>query len=237
MTAKAFVFVCIYLVSFSGISFAQETSGNLEGKVTDTTGIVISGVNVSLQSEFLQGIRGTVTNVDGYFRIFALPVGNYTVRISIVGYRDVVIEDVQVGLGKTNNLGEIRLEAQTITLPEVTVSGEKQIIDPTSTNYGGNLSSKDFSQLPIDRNYKNIVSLLPHANTSYYGDEANIGGGTGFENKYFVDGAEVTDPLNLKPAVMMLVDEVRSAGLLMLLLNRGPMIFTDRFSDSTQLIV
>jgi hypothetical protein len=40
-----------------------------------------------------------------------------------------------------------------------------------------------------------MVSLLPQANTSYYGDEVNIGGATGFENKYFVDGVEVTDPL------------------------------------------
>jgi hypothetical protein len=195
MTAKTFVLLCIYLISFSGIGFAQETSGNLEGRVTDTTGTPLSGVNIAIQSESLQGIRGTITNDDGYFRMFSLPAGDYIVRISIVGYRDVVIEDVQISLGKTNNLGEVKLEPHTINLPEVTVSGEKQIIDPTSTNYGGNLSSKDFSQLPIDRNYKNIVTLLPYANASYYGDEANIGGGTGFENKYFVDGAEVTDPL------------------------------------------
>jgi hypothetical protein len=187
-------FCLAILITLTNYLFAQETSGNLEGRVSDTAGIPLSGVNISIQSESLQGIRGTITNDDGYFRIFSLPVGDYNVRISIVGYRDVVIEDVRVSLGKTNNLGEIKLLPQTINLPEVTVSGEKQIIDPTSTNYGGNLNSKDFSQLPIDRNYKNIVTLLPHANTSYYGDEANIGGATGFENKYFVDGAEVTDP-------------------------------------------
>ena len=194
MNFRGFLFLAAFAL-LTNYSPAQETSGNLEGRVTASTGIPLTGVNVSIQSKRLQGIRGTITNDDGYFRISSLPVGDYTVRISIVGFRDVVIEDVQVRLGKTNNLGEIRLEAQTITLPEVTVSGEKQIIDPTSTNYGGNLSSKDFSQLPIDRDYKNIVTLLPHANTSYSGDEANIGGATGFENKYFVDGAEVTDPL------------------------------------------
>lgn len=192
---EGFILCLAFFISLTTKLFAQETSGNIAGRVTDTTGIPLSGVNISIQSESLQGIRGTITNDDGYFRIISLPVGDYTVRISIVGYRDVVIEDVQIRLGKTNNLGEIKLESQTINLPEVTVSGEKQIIDPTSTNYGGNLSSKDFSQLPIDRNYKNIVTLLPHANTSYYGDEANVGGATGFENKYFVDGAEVTDPL------------------------------------------
>jgi len=37
--------------------------------------------------------------------------------------------------------------------------------------------------------------MLPLSNLSYYGDQANIGGATGFENKYYVDGIEVTDPL------------------------------------------
>jgi hypothetical protein len=69
MTTKAFVLACIYLVAFSEISFTQETSGNLEGRVTDTTGIPLSGVNISIQSESLQGIRGTITNDDRYFRI------------------------------------------------------------------------------------------------------------------------------------------------------------------------
>ena len=40
-----------------------------------------------------------------------------------------------------------------------------------------------------------MISLLPQSNLSYYGDGVNIGGATGFENKYFVDGVEVTDPL------------------------------------------
>ena len=62
MTAKTFVLLCIYLFSFSGIGFAQETSGNLEGRVTDTTGIPLSGVNIAIQSESLQGIGGTLTN-------------------------------------------------------------------------------------------------------------------------------------------------------------------------------
>ena len=82
-----------------------------------------------------------------------------------------------------------------MTCPKLLSLEQSRSLDPTSTTYGGNLRSNDFEKLPIDRSYKSIVTLLPQANTSYYGDEANIGGGTGFENKYFVDGIEVTDPL------------------------------------------
>jgi hypothetical protein len=184
----------VVIIILSRNIFSQDISGNLEGRVSDTTGIPLAGVNISLQSKSLQGMRGTITNDDGYFRILSLPVGDYNIRVSIVGYREVVIQDVPVRLGKTNNLGEIKLETQTINLPEVTISGEKQFLDPASTSYGGNLSSNDFENLPVDRNYRSMVSLLPQANTSYFGDEVNVGGATGFENKYFVDGVEVTDP-------------------------------------------
>jgi hypothetical protein len=181
----------IYVVSL----YAQDIDGNLEGRIIDSTGSPLLGINISLQSTSLQGFQGTATNDEGYFRILSLSTGLYKVKISGVGYRTLNIDNVRIQIGKTTNMGEIILEHQAVGLPEITVSGKKPLIDPSSTTYGGNLHSEDFEQLPVDRNYRSITTLLPQANTSYYGDEANIGGATGFENKYFVDGVEVTDPL------------------------------------------
>ena len=173
----------------------KDVTGNLEGWIIDTDGNYLEGVNISLQSESLQGNRGATSNKKGYFQILYLPVGEYTILISSVGYNSLRIEDVKVELGKTTNLGEITLTQKVINLSQVTVSGEKQIIDPESTTYGENIRSSEFENLPVDRNYRNIVTLLPQANTSYFGDEVNIGGATGLENKYLIDGVEVTDPL------------------------------------------
>ncbi len=174
---------------------AQDIAGNIEGRIIDTLGTPLLGVDVLLQSENLQGIRGAATDDNGYFRIIELPIGNYNIKISSIGFREVTIENVQVRLAKTTFAGEIKLKEQSFNLPEITISGKKPIIDPVSTSYGGTLNSKSFEQLPIDRNYGSIVTLLPQANSSFYGDGANIGGATGLENKYFVDGVEVTDPL------------------------------------------
>jgi hypothetical protein len=192
---KSFLSNLCIIILISPLSFSQDITGNLEGRVTDTTGVALSMVNVSIIGNSLQGSRGTTTKNDGYFQVLSLPVGEYNVKISTVGFNQINIEKVQVLLGKTTNLGVIILKGEAIALPEITVSGDKPIIDPVTTNYGGNLNSKDFEQLPVDRNYSDIATLLPQTNTSYYGDEANIGGATGFENKYFVDGVEVTDPL------------------------------------------
>ena len=128
MKSKSLFLTILFLIS--RMILAQDIAGNMEGRVSDTTGVPLSGVNISLQSESLQGIKGTATNNKGYFSIFNLPGGNYIVKISFIGYRDVTVENVQIRLGKTTYLGEIKLKQQAINLPEVTVSGEKYIIDP-----------------------------------------------------------------------------------------------------------
>ena len=195
MKSISFILLCIYFFSVPALVYAQDITGSIEGMVIDTIGSPLSGVNISLQSENLQGIQGTSTNDKGFFRIFALPIGTYKVKVSFIGYREIIFENVQISLGRTTNLGQIKLGPLSYSLPEVVVSGEKFSIDPTSTTYGGNLNAREFENLPVDRNYQSMISLLPQANASYFGDGVNIGGATGFENKYFVDGVEVTDPL------------------------------------------
>ena len=170
----------------------QSITGNLEGRIIDSLGTPLGGVNILLESENLQGIRGSSSDINGYFHVLALPTGKYKVEITMVGFQKVVYTDIHILLGSTTSLGTIILQQKSIETNEVIVSGNKVLIDPNSTAYGGTLRSKDFENLPIERNYQNIISLLPQANLSYYGDGVNIGGSTGFENKYFVDGVEVS---------------------------------------------
>ena len=97
---------------FTTFSNSQNTAGNIEGNIIDTTGNSLVGVNIFLHSTILQGTRGATTNEEGYFRILSLPVGEYIVSISAVGFGSLNIEKVQVLLGKTTNLGDIKLQSR-----------------------------------------------------------------------------------------------------------------------------
>ena len=142
----------------------------------------------------MQGVRGGVSDERGYCYILALPPGKVSITITHAAYQAVTIEDVFIQLGRTTHLGDIRLDTRIHELREIIVAGDKPRIDPTTTSSGANLRSSDFENLPVERNYRSIATLIPQANTSYYGDEVNIGGATGSENRYFVDGMDVTDP-------------------------------------------
>ena len=177
------------------LASAQHITGDLHLIVADSLGEPIPGVNVLVTGSHVQGDRGAASDNLGHCNVLALPPGVVTVRLSHAAYQPIVFKGVVIQLGKTTNLGEIRLRQRTHDMPELIVSGLRSGIDPHSTTYGSNLRPSDFETLPVDRNYQGMVSLLPQANTSYYGDAVNIAGATGFENKYFVDGVEVTDPL------------------------------------------
>lgn len=175
-------------------AWPQDTTGNLEGRVTDPEGQPLAGTMVNISSPILQGDRETITDEQGNFRFVALPVGRYTVRIAHPAYQEKVLEDVFIRLGRTSSLCIITLSGRREMVHEIVVVADRPIIDTSSTTMGASLPSSYYEHLPLQRNYRNLATLLPQANQSFLGDEANFAGATGLENKYFIDGTEVTDP-------------------------------------------
>jgi len=188
LTASAFG------IAFSVLpAFSQETTGQLEGRVLDTQGKPVSYAGVALTGPSLQGTRGALTNRDGLFVVMALPVGEYSVKVSHVAHKEQVFKDVRIRLGQTTSLGDVRMQEQVYRQDEVVVTGRAPLIDPTSTIMGANLVAADYAPLPVERNYLSVATILPQANQSYLGDPVNFAGSTGLENRYFIDGIDVSD--------------------------------------------
>jgi hypothetical protein len=194
MKAASLRGVGVILLLFAAPVLAQEITGNLEGRIQDEAGKPVPFANVTVSGPNLQGTRGVMSTSEGYFGVFKLPAGSYTVNISHVSYQIVTFENVVVPLGKTVSLGKIQLTTRVFEAPKVVVTERRPLIDPTTTTIGSNLIREDFEVLPIERNYRSLPALLPLANESYLGDEVNFAGATGLENRYFVDGVDVTDP-------------------------------------------
>jgi hypothetical protein len=192
-TSVSWLLVCVLAIFENAHS--QVVTGDLHFSVVDSSGDPIPGVNVAVTGPNIQGVRVGTTNGLGLCNVLGLAPGNITVRLSHAFFAQVVCENVLIQLGRTTSLGKIQLSQHTLEMPELVISGLHPRIDPSSTNYGSNLRPSEFENLPVDRDYRSMVALLPQSNASAFGDAVNIAGATGFENKYFVDGVEVTDPL------------------------------------------
>jgi hypothetical protein len=184
---------CNALLIINSSLFSQETTGNIEGWVFDATGKPVVGASVVVTSLVLQGTRGGPTDERGWFRILVLPPGSYSVRIAHVSLKSATIDSVRVFLGRTTSVGQLRLEERNVEIPMVVVNGSRPLIDPRSTTSGINLTDVQFQVLPVDRGYITMLQLAPQSTPSFYGDGINVAGATGIENRYFLNGAEVTD--------------------------------------------
>jgi hypothetical protein len=173
---------------------AQDVTGNLEGHILDAEGGPIGGAAVIVSGAGLQGERATHSDAQGYFRLLALPTGLVQVKVQHPAFQDMTIRDVAIRLGRTTSMGEIRLPSKSQESREIVVTAERPVVDPTSSTVGANLTADAIRSPPVARNCRNLMSLLPSANQSYYGDEVNVSGATGSENMYFIDGIDVSDP-------------------------------------------
>jgi hypothetical protein len=181
------------LAVVAGPISAQDITGAMQGTVVSPEGKPEPEVRVSVTGPYLQGARETTTDRDGFFQFLALPPGRYALKSTRVGLQPLKMREIVVELGRTTAVGPLTAASQPIELKPVEVLAHPLTLDPVHTTAGGNLSARDYDALPVDRDYKSLIGVLPQVNNSYRGDPLNVAGSTGLENQYYIDGVNVTD--------------------------------------------
>jgi hypothetical protein len=176
-----------------GTAYGQGVqTGVLTGTVTDTDGLVLPGVTVTVSSPALQGLRTTVTDGNGLYVLRGLPPGEYTLVFELSGLRTV--EAVQrVDLGLTARV-DARMQLATLT-EVVTVTAELPTL-VTSVTGGANYRIEEIDSLATSRTIQGIANLAPGLtdNTPNAG-QVTISGAFAFDNQFLVDGVDVADNL------------------------------------------
>jgi outer membrane receptor for ferrienterochelin and colicin len=129
-------------VNAQGISGARPTTttisettpkGNskITGSVLDSA--LAKGVEFASIALFNVGnsapIDGTSADENGKFSITKVAPGNYKLLISFIGFEDKTVNDIQVVKGQDVNLGVINMSQSVKTLSELTITGEKSMIE------------------------------------------------------------------------------------------------------------
>lgn len=190
MRGPAFVIglVLVALFAFLPPAMAQMTTGRIEGKVLDSTGGALPGATVTVSGPALQGVRTVVTDGTGAYRFPTLPPGKYTVKAELAGMKTTEQQNITVGLDRTVNV-DFSLTVGNIT-ENVTVQGQAQVIDVTSTATGLNANTDFFNRLPSRRDFYAVAQFAPTTATDASG--TTFAGSTGAENSYIIEGLNTT---------------------------------------------
>src|SRR5579862_1941214 len=83
---------------------AQTFRGTLLGTVTDPTGAVIPGAAISVKNMDTGIERTTESNSDGAFTVPELPIGRYSLSVTMTGFNPYHAEGIEVTVGAEVNL-------------------------------------------------------------------------------------------------------------------------------------
>ena len=168
---------------------AQSVTGSIEGVVVDSSGAPVPGVTVVIGSQDTGASREATTDTQGTFRVPLLPVGKYSAKAELTGFRAFEQKDIVLNVGQTLSL-RIELSPSAVT-ESVTVTGGTPVIETTRTQVSSTVDSTSVANLPVNgRNFIDFALLTPGVTRDVRTGDISFAGQRGTLNSLVVDGAD-----------------------------------------------
>jgi hypothetical protein len=178
----------------------QVETGEIAGRILDNTGAILPGVTVTLSGASLIQPQTATTSDAGTYQFPRIPIGTYTVRFELPGFKTVVREGIQITIGFAAQVNQ-QLEISTVE-ETVTVTGQSPVVDTKSTTARTAFDLDTLQNIPSARDPWVMLERVPNITM----DRINVGGsqsgqqsgyisrgsGSG-NNKWSLDGVDITD--------------------------------------------
>jgi Carboxypeptidase regulatory-like domain/TonB dependent receptor-like, beta-barrel len=178
---------------------AQQTTGNINGRILDEQGTAVPGVTMTATHNATGFVRSGVSDEEGIYRLNALPVGTYDVVASLTGFSTVSKPGIVVNVGQTLDVNFDLKVAQ--VAENITVTTGTPLIETSSSAVGGVVDIGRIESLPLNgRQFANLAATVPGVGLGFHADPTKstqyspqIGGGNGRNVNYQIDGGDNND--------------------------------------------
>jgi hypothetical protein len=181
---------------------AQLTTGTIVGTVTDNTGGILPGAEITIRHVETGLVRTHVTNERGRFEAPNLPVGTYEVTGSLQGFSTSVRKGIELTVGR---IAVVDFALQLGALQtELVVTGDSPLVETVSATVSNLVNEKKVQDLPlINRDLTQLTFLQPgvvripssgaQGVFSGMGSKFTVAGARGTQNLYLLDGVSNAD--------------------------------------------
>ncbi len=139
--------LCVAMVvAATATAPAQTVTGTLQGTVRDATGAVIPGAQVVVRNVETGARRDVVTTELGFYAAPFLPVGRYTVTVTLDGFATAVRDGIDVGLNQTR-VADFEMRPSTLA-ETVTVQGAAPPINTSNAEVKNTLTAEQIIDKP-----------------------------------------------------------------------------------------
>ena len=200
------------------VAFAQVTTSAISGKIVDASGESVPGATVIAVHNPSGTQYYAVTSNEGRYTIQGMrPGGPYTVTVSLLGYKDAVVDDVNLQLGQTKNVAPVLAESS-ISLSESVVVAQT---DAAKTGASQAINQREIQEMPsITRGISDVARVNPFIRTDSEGAMSFAGTNNRY-NSFQIDGAMNNDIFGLtksgsnggqagaQPVTMETIDQIQ----------------------------
>ncbi len=182
---------------------AQLGTERIQGTVSDSTGAVLPGVEVTVANVDTGQSRLSITGDGGRYSAAQLATGNYEIRAELPGFQTGVRRGIRLVVGQ-EAVVNFTLEIGSIS-EEVVVTGEAPLVNTTSSTLSSVISESQVHDLPLNgRNITVLALLTPgvvQLRTGITGGvtlgapsvRVSIAGAKFYSTGFLLDGTDVTD--------------------------------------------
>lgn len=192
---KKFPLLLLTLLLSTILGFGQTSRGTVSGVVKDPNGAVVPGAEVTLTNTETTVSRSSVTNDEGFYRFDAVDLGTYSVRISAPSFSTTVKSGVTVAANQTAAVdADLQVGSQQAVVEIVGTASEP--LQTESPVRGGNISTRQITDLPVGSNPTSLALTLPGVVTNRTGvgvGTFSVNGARGRSNNFLIDGTENND--------------------------------------------
>lgn len=188
---KNFSLILSLIFCLAGFSFAQETTGTIEGVATDSAGAVVPNVTVSIEGINRGFNRTTTTGSDGFYRLQQVPPGTYKITTTATNFQTFTNDQVSVVLGSTSKV-DVKLLLQGVEA-QVNVVANGEAIDLTGSKVQTSITGRSLELLPKGVSFASVLKAAAPVRPEPAAAGFQIDGASGSENTFIIDGQEVTN--------------------------------------------
>ena len=188
MKVKFPIFVVVLLfISVVQNSLYGGTTGKITGQITDAgTREALIGANIMIKGTSM----GAASDMEGNYFILNVPPGNYTVSISMIGYKQLQFENVQVSIDLSTRI-DAALQTTVLESGEtVVVTAERNLVIKDMTSSFSTMDAEQIESLPVQQ-VQEVLRL--NAGIIESDGRLHIRGGRPGEVAFWVDGISATD--------------------------------------------
>jgi hypothetical protein len=193
---------------FCPSALSQSGSGDLAGSVTDRSGAVVGGAQITVKSQSAVGVEiRTETTTTGHYAVTSLRPGIYAVRVEAAGFSTVERTGITVQTGKRQRV-DIEMHPGSAD-QVVNVTADASLLASESGALTTVIGRETVTALPLNgRNMISLATLAPGVSLPPGTLLPRINGGRPRTNEYLYDGVSALQPEPGQVAFFPIIDDI-----------------------------